>query len=244
MDEFKAIGYTLIPIFWTSLYMKNIDIQKYIDTLPPYKKYFAVSQHDDAIRETLPKRTVVFSAGGNSGGIPIPLICSGIPSHYIHDTHKDIFCSFVGSLTHYTRYILYAAFQNDNDFYIKAGKWSLAINDYDWKLFLDITARSKFTLCPRGYGAQSFRLYEAIQLSSVPVYIHDDNKWLPFSDIINYDEFCVCIHIKDLRNIKTILKNISEEKHSNMLRVGKEVYNNFFTLEKTSINILNKLKQI
>ena len=42
---------------------------------------------------------------------------------------------------------------------------------------------SLFSLCPRGYGPTSFRLYESIQLGSIPVYIAEDDEHIALSRI-------------------------------------------------------------
>ena len=87
-----------IPVFWTTCYCDNkiSGLQDAINRLNPNMKYFTVAQHDDAIRETLPPDTICFNAGGNGGGIPIPLVCSPIKDEIKPIVDKrDIFCSFV-----------------------------------------------------------------------------------------------------------------------------------------------------
>ena len=69
--------------------MPDPNIQNFLNSLDPNRKYFTVSQHDDAPREFLPPDTISFSAGGNRGNIPIPLICSRMEN--IPDNKKDIF---------------------------------------------------------------------------------------------------------------------------------------------------------
>ena len=83
--EFDKTGFTLIPIFWTNVYImehkganKRRLIQPFLNALPA-GKYFSVSQHDDAVQEQLPEGTLSFEGGGNGNGIPLPLICSKIP---------------------------------------------------------------------------------------------------------------------------------------------------------------------
>jgi len=239
---FDNINYTLIPIFWTTAYINQIDVQPYIDYLPRDKNYFCVSQHDDSVKEKLPKNTIIFSAGGNSGGIPIPLVCSPIKDDNIVVRKKDIFCSFVGSNTHGVRERMISHLTDDIDFYIKSGSWSFNIKKQDEQQFFDITSRSKFTLCPRGYGAQSFRFYEALQLGSIPIYVHDDNLFRPYSDIIDWNTFSISIHINDIANLKHILKSISEDQIDIMVMIGREVYNNFFKMENLPHQILTHLK--
>jgi hypothetical protein len=245
-SKFDSTGYTLIPIFWTNVYITNINrnlIQPYLDCLPA-GKYFTVSQHDDAVAENLPLNTKSFCAGGRNGGIPIPLICSTM-SHKPLSAEKDIFCSFVGTLNfgNNCRQKLYDRYINDKDFYFtKPRLWDQAVKDEQFNEFINITSRSQFTLCPRGYGYQSFRFYEVLQLNSIPVFVYNP-EFFPFDDIINYDKFCVRVHENDIDSLKDILLNISEERKTSMLEEGKKVYNEFFTLEKVCDNILRILSK-
>lgn len=237
---FDETGYTLIPIFWTSAYIRQIDLQPYIDCLPKDLKYFCVSQHDDSVKEKLPPGTKVFSAGGNSGGIPIPLVCSDIKNK--PEREKDIFCSFVGSLTHNTRTSMFNYLKDDELFYFKVNDWSWNIEKQKEDHFIDIISRSKFTLCPRGYGAQSFRFYEALQLGSVPIYIHDDTAWRPYVDILDWESFSINLHINDINLLKEKILNISDEQLSSMVDVSKKVYRDFFSMKNLPLQILNRLK--
>lgn len=243
--EFDKIQYTYIPIFWTSIYVTGVNvnlIQPYLDSLPP-DNYFTVSQHDDAVKETLPLNTISFEAGGNKSGIPIPLICSPLPSEYIKPTVKDIFCSFTGSLTHEIRTRIHNLYSGDRDFVFYTRWWTQSVGNSELSTFLNITQRSKFTLCPRGYGAQSFRLYEVLQLNSVPVIIYD-KEWFPFNDRINWSSFCVLVHFNEIHNLKSKLLSITDEKYSEMITAGKQIYNTYLTLEGMSYAILNTLKII
>ena len=173
--EFDDTGYQFLPICWTDIYLyrNNLipELQKLLNSLDKTKKYFTVSQHDDAPKENLPPNTIKFSAGGNQPNcVPIPLICSSIPN--VKETQKDIFCSFVGSATHPIRMEMLRQLVNKQEYVLKPKHWSPSIEDKRKDLFLDVTARSTFSLCPRGYGATSFRLYEAMQLGAIPVYIN------------------------------------------------------------------------
>jgi hypothetical protein len=248
-QDFDKIGYTLIPIFWTNIYLRNIPsniIQSYIDHLPNNTKYFTVSQFDDGIKEDLPPNTINFVAGGNMDGIPIPLICSPIPQQLLAETDKDIFCSFVGTYVnseqYKVRFDLYNNFSDNSNYYFsKPRHWDRRIAEDKFQEFINITKRSIFTLCPRGYGKQSFRLYEAIQLNSIPVFVYDD-EFLPFKEKIDWSSFCVLVSVKDIPNLDIILNSISTVKQQEMLIKGKEIYNEYFTMEGMSVAILNSLK--
>lgn len=243
-QEFDSTGFTYIPIFWTNVYITGINkhlIQSYIDALPS-GNYFTVSQHDDAVAEQLPLNTISFEAGGNKDGIPIPLICSLIDEQYCTPLNKDIFCSFVGSIIGGSlRHKIYNIFAKDADFYFSPQDWTSKVSQNRFEHFVEVTKRSKFTLCPRGYGAQSFRIYETLQLGSIPVIIYD-KEWLPFKDEIDWNSFSVLVHEKELNNLKNILTQIPEKRIEEMLICGKNIYKKYFTLESTSRQILKILQ--
>ena len=256
-SEFDKTGFTLIPIFWTNVYLtsKNKELlQPYLNYLPKDKKYFTVSQHDDAVNEILPPGTL-------RNGIPLPLICSPLErdlsyplylpapteSRIWTDTtprNKDIFCSFVGSISNnaHGRVKLYQTYSGDPDFYFsKPRYWTAKVPDSSFKEFIDISQRSEFCLAPRGYGKNSFRFYEVMQLGSIPVFVYDE-EWLPFKKYIDWSEFCVLVEEKDIPTLKDKLKSYTKEQKEKMLKKGKEIYENYFTMHGFSKTILRHLQ--
>jgi hypothetical protein len=237
-------GLKYIPIFWTNCYTNkvfngnNYDIQNVLNSLDQNDKYFTISQHDDCVYEKLPDNTLIFSMGGNKTGdniIPIPLICSPINKN-IKD--KSIKASFVGSLTHPLRIEMYNYYKNDIDFTFFIKNWSLDSGASNVSNFMDIMSKSYYTLAPRGYGKTSFRLYEAMQLDSIPVYIYDE-PWLPWTEYLDWSKFCVLIDKNNISNIKEMLKNTDYDK---MIHYKNEIYNDYFTYEGVYINIIKKIK--
>lgn len=236
-----------IAISWTTLYCENKDpgIQNFLNSLDPNKSYFTVCQHDDAPKHKLPKNTLIFSLSRsgpnifNPNPISIPAVCSPVPNQ--EETNKNIFASFVGSITHPLRIKLYEVCKNYSDYYFSAQQWNAKVSENKMKEFLHITNRSKFVLCPRGYGNTSFRLYESMQLGAVPVYISDD-FYLPWSDEIDWNNFCVIIKANEIEKVDLILKNISDEQYIKMKNNIKKYYNDYFTLEGTCKNILKRVK--
>jgi len=246
-SKFDEINRTLIPIFWTNVYItgKNTELlQPYLDSLPRDKKYFTVSQHDDAVSQILPPDTISFEAGGNRNGVPIPLICSPIEKEHLNTTKKDIFCSYVGSISNnaHCRVKLYQTYSNDPDFYFSQPRyWTPSVPQDKFDEFINITKRSIFSLCPKGYGKQSFRLYEVIQLGSVPIFVYTD-KWFPFKKFINWDKFCVLIHENEIHSLKNKLLSYNKIDIKNMLAEGRKIYNEYFTMEGMSRGILKYLQ--
>lgn len=245
MENGSGIGRYYIPVFWTTCYndSKTLGLQDLLRRLDPAKEYFTISQHDDAIRESLPPNTICFNAGGNGGGTPIPLVCSPIREEMkMPGLERDIFCSFVGSNTHPIRAFLYNSLSANPKYFFKIGGWSPTVSDEDLRNFIEVTSRSKFALCPRGYGKSSFRLYEVMQLGAIPVFAYDQ-KWLPFEDEIEWQDFCVLIPLEKLNSVDEILSSISEEKIAEMQSKLQKIWSDNFTMESIFERISKNLIQ-
>lgn len=229
-----------IPVSWTTCYIENKTdkLQENLNKLDPKKSYFAVSQHDDAIKEKLPPDTVKFCAGGNRGGIPIPLVCSQIPSKDIQTKKRDLLCSFYGSLTHQIRFDLCKKLENKPHTLVKIKSWKPKIDASDYMGFIDCALRSKFLLCPRGYGLNSFRIYEAFQLGCVPVII-SDNRFLPWEEELDWESFSVLT--KDVSGLYQKLKNITEPRYKEILNKGQKLYYDYFSISGVCKQIIKRL---
>ena len=253
IDRFNKLKRQYIPIFWTNCYVNGVqdgwgeridilDIQREINTLNPNLSYFTVCQHDDAPMNPIPLDTAVFSAGGNVTGpgmIPIPLICGPLAKQ--SKKNKELLASFVGSSTHDIRNKMVEAMKDKSDVYISTKGWEQNVKVDQLSDFVESATKSKFVLCPRGYGASSFRLYEAMQLDSVPVYI-SDRFWLPWTHELNWNEFCVLIKEEEIPDLHSILDSVTDERYEKMKSKIEEVYENYFTLEGTCNKILQMLE--
>jgi hypothetical protein len=223
-----------IPVFWTAAYSSDqaAAIQPALLSLSPSRRYFTVCQHDLAPQEILPPETLVFSAGGlyrGPGHIPIPLVCSRIRDP-IEPKPKDVFCSFVGTLTHRLRREIWKTHREDPAFQFSVfGQWTPAVPAAQLELFTQLTERSRFTLCPRGFGATSFRLYEAMQLGSVPVYVSDCHH-LPWSDEIDWNEIAVLVRPDEIPHLGERLRAIDEASYQRMLANIRRLYDDYFSL--------------
>jgi hypothetical protein len=159
---------------------------------------------------------------GNTGDYAIPLICkpqlTEIPKpldliQYLmrknKSESKNIFCSFMGRYdTHSCRMEMYDILKNEKKIIMKPPE--------SWKKYYHYLDQSIFALCPRGYGYTSFRLFEAIALECIPIYIWEDEKILPFSDEINWEDFCIIVHTKNINKIPALLDAIGESEKRQM----------------------------
>ena len=79
-------------------------------------------------------------------------------------------------------------------------------------------------------------------LNTIPVYVWDDEEWLPYKELIDYSKFIVSIPAAQITNSVTILKSISNETYVNMLNELKR-HKTWFTLEGMSRYVIWKITQ-
>ena len=260
VKKFKEYGGAatryLIPVNWTAVFnykvkeglgpgTPNHDLRKSlfqsISELNPEMAYFTVSTHDDAPQGVFPENTMHFLAGGNSKTYPqvhIPLISSGFKQ--VNDYQKMIFCSFVGSTTNPIRNATLQHLSGQPGFFIKAYNWEPEISNDKASEFKNVMEQSRFALCPRGYGATSYRMYEAIQLGSIPVYVSDKHL-LPWANELDWSDFSVVVSEKQIAEIPNILKSFSEMEVRNMQRRLREVYPLYFTIPAVYNQIIKRI---
>ncbi len=235
-----------IGVSWTTLYCDNkrMGLQQFLNSLPSDGKYFTVSQHDDAPQEILPDDTICFSAGGNVRGeniIPIPLLCSPLPVEMPETINRNLLASFVGSLTHPIRAKMANACKDNKDIMIYMKGWNPTVHKNEFETFVNLAAHSIFCLCPRGYGLNSFRLYEAMQLQSIPVIV-TDNLYLPWEDELDWTQFAVLIDDSQIEDLPNILRSYSMDKIDTMRAKIKELYPKYFTMDGLYYNILRRVR--
>lgn len=220
-----------LPIFFTSYYVranfgqdkkKMQDLQRFIDSLDRSKKYYTIVQYDGGIQHDLSHLDIkVFSMSGGRTDYPLPLISQAHQYQLHSDRSRNIFANFIGKLTHIIRNELLIDVCLRSEYYINTAKHDL----YD---YCRILANSIFTLCPRGFGPTSFRIQEALQYGSIPVYISDE--WV-IPHTIPFTEYGVLIDAADAHRVHEILKSISPEEIKRKQEAIPEVYKKYYTYE-------------
>lgn len=180
-----------------------------------------------------PRNDVVFSAN-RGGDLPIPLLPGSISIPSIGE--RDIFVSFFGSL------------EGPSDFNQVRSSMDAALKDFAFfgrgPHWSEGMARSTFSLCPRGLGRASFRLYEAMALGSIPIYIWDDREWLPFQDSLDWSEFAISLPIDAFDQLPDLLASFSSERIRSMQRRLAEVVQTYFTMEVTCKAIIERCDRL
>ena len=78
--------------------------------------------------------------------------------------------------------------------------------------YVPLMSRSRFTLCPAGYGRWSFRLVQAVLTGSLPVLLADGYE-LPFAKRIPWDSFLVRVAERDVAAVPDMLRAMPDEEY-------------------------------
>lgn len=236
-----------IPVFWTENQISTWGAeqqtrrQRAVDSLPKDRDYFTIVQHDDGITHTrLPPKTFIFGLGG-VGHIPLPLTYEN-PDLFgkLRDTPKTIFCSFMGSLTHPCRLASCKVLHNKPNVVLKVSGWTINVPEDNQKKFIEIMSQSRFSLAPRGYGKSSFRMYEALKMGSVPVYVYDD-PWLPYTELLDWTKMAVLIHVRDIATMYKRLLSITDVEVAAM-RAYYRAHEHLFSYDGMCEYVIKKIR--
>ena len=148
--------------------------------------------------------------------------------------------SFIGSVTNPIRQNMINRLINTDGYYLKYSNWVPSVPMENFYHFKDITEKSEFCLCPRGYGKSSFRLYESMQLGAIPVYV-SDKHFLPWEKELDWTKFCVIVKENEIENIPQILRSISLEQKQEMRENAQKIYDEYFSLEGVCNKIMKAL---
>jgi hypothetical protein len=220
------------------------------DALEPGISYFTVSQHDDGLSQNAlltPSQPMLEWNCGGRGDLPLPLVCD---PHEPIDCPRDIRASFVGALgneqrNYSARQAMVDALRGRDEYLVVDTPAAWGERDAraktDTRRFVELMCRSVFALCPRGYGRTSYRMYEAMQLGCIPVYIYDE-PWLPYADELDWRQFAVLVPLAEAPRLHDILSSISADQIAAMQRRIGEVYDAYFTLPGVLRQLLGRMR--
>lgn len=223
--------------------------QRFIEALDPNERYVTVCQCSDGIYERFPDGVDVTVLGASGiGDVPLPLVTAAHPAPAT-GSDRSLLASFMGNIDcgssqfppgtatrsswdpdgpgAQVRREMVRAFAGHDGCRVEQGR---ARNGGDIQAFRDLMYRSKYALAPRGYGRTSFRLYEAMQMGCVPVYIYDD-PWLPYEDLLDWEVFCVLCPREEMPSLPDRLRGLSEDWRSDAIGQLRWLVPDYFSLE-------------
>lgn len=232
----------LMPFFPTSYFVNNgyneneqanKEAQDYVDSLDINKKWFVLCQYDNGcIVDWNGKDVLEFNMSVDKG-VEMPLLCQ--PHPYKYDGSKKYLASFIGSRTHPIRNEL-EKFSSLEDFYI-------SFEPHPIEKYCEIISQSVFSLCPRGFGANSFRTSESLQYGAIPVYISD--KFIfPYSRnwAVNVPDYMLLINQFQIDGLPKQLREMNDEQIISLMDKGAKAYQEYYTYEGAMKQIIRILE--
>lgn len=227
----------IVPVNFTSYHVNNgygkneqalRELQEFVDSLDRGKKWFSICQYDDSVLVDFKDLDVMRFEMSKNIGTPLPLMCQ--PHPYQFNGHKKYLASFIGSRTHPIR--------NELEKYKGRDEWYISFEPHSIEDYCRIMYESVFALCPRGYGANSFRIAEAVQYGAIPVYISDE-----FIEPFNLDFNTIGVKVlDDAVGDLYLLEYTPISMRASKAAILPELYKRYYTYDGCLYRIINSLE--
>lgn len=156
--------------------------------------------------------------------------------------------SFMGAMSHDFRCWLFEMADSfaQHDILLKATSYNRFLIPQDPELkpphldFIDTILDAKFSLCPRGNGAGSYRLQESLALGRAPVIISDN--WVPVADL-DWERFAIFVAEDSLPDLPAILRE-HEPRWEEMGAIAKQTYESHFSQEVFALRAVEQIVAI
>lgn len=222
-----------LPIFWTRWHVNHNfgqcgldELQNEVDRIVlDDKKTFTVCQYANGPLVDTKRIRLFLSSRMNNNGLDIPLLST---PHKRFKVGKKYLASFIGKFdAHPIRQEIAGLLKDRKDVSIidtgknKRSIWNRIFPNRYTHNFIKMILESYISLCPRGYGGDSFRFYESMQLGVVPFFIGDiDTR--PFKKFINWNE--ISLYASNAQDVARIIDSVNKEQLALMGEKSKKVY--------------------
>lgn len=160
---------------------------------------------------------------------------------------KDLLFSFAGRASHRVRKKLFAMIFPPDEVIVKNTSASYyhfnnkAENREEaCKRYWDLARRSKYALCPRGFGISSVRLFEMLEAGIAPVIIADG--WLPPWGP-KWEDFALFVPENEIGSVYEQVK-AHETEYLERGRLARKAWEQYFSPENYWSFLLESLHQI
>ena len=141
--------------------------------------------------------------------------------------------SFVGDFnTHKSRKRLHSVLKDNKDCFTK--------DTGNWHFYSELLGNSKISLCPRGTGPSTIRLWESLAMGCVPLIISDYLK-MPLDFDIEWESVAIFVKQKEIENLMSYIPENSALE--SMAKHGNEIYKKYFSNENLAYTIKCGVKQ-
>ena len=141
---------------------------------------------------------------------------------------KELWYSFIGFDTHPVRRAIFDLPRHANTILMRRQHWHFDgtrdQRDREQHEYRDTLARSRYSLCPRGYGPSTIRFWESLQAGAIPVLI-SDAMILPTG--FEWARCVVRIAEAEVTNLEPILADISDSEEERLRENGLRAFQCF-----------------
>jgi len=244
-DDPKDADWDYLPLFWNRTFInfnwgqdRLDDIQNEILRLVSRNRpTFTICEYDilsmQPFYDLCGMRVFVGSRKEDNEGVDIPLLCLPHQAAPAPDQRRWL-ASFAGNLhAHAPRPQMGELLKGRADCHVEHADKGPA---YFANLMLD----SYLALCPRGYGGQTMRFYEAMQLGVAPLLIGDMDtrpfkRWLPWEK--------VSLYLSDVNKLPRFLDGLDRGELLRMGRRAKDMYNHCLAFGQWPRYVIKELGQ-
>ncbi|KAH0791903.1 exostosin family protein [Histomonas meleagridis] len=232
-----------VPIFvkYVNLYFGLPDqygsfVNGLFKILNPNFLYITVSSYSDGIETVnnlkVPENVFIVSGGG-LGHVPFHIFLKEQPALNVSKEPKytTVFMGDKGRHDVRKKMIDICKQKLGEKFYT-------GFNDRWVKTYQD----TKVILTPRGYGRNSFRFTEVLQMRMIPINIYSDIPWVPYYDSINWSEIAFIIKIEQLNQTLDKIEKMSYEELEKMRRKILLLRDTHFTVKGALGQLANFMK--
>ena len=189
--------------------------------------------------------SIVFSPHSHIDDQVISIPHYTLTSNHKNNSQRNLLFSFIGSVKTYP--LRAKIVQKYNHCFDTGVKWavdaelSATVKNYFKQKYIDLANRSVFSLCPRGAGISTIRLFESMSMGSIPVIIADGFS-RPMEDFLDWNEFSITINESDVDKIEDELKSVHQGKIKAMQKKVRKVYSQYFSNDKLPEAILKEIQ--
>ena len=146
------------------------------------------------------------------------------------ERQPDLLFSFLGRNCHPSRDTIFKTQYRRSDLFIEdTSRFDAFTHANEGKEpaqrhYLEVCLRSKFILCPRGVGASSIRLFEALRLGIAPIIVSD--AWMPCVGP-DWNRCAIFIKEAEVHRLEEIV-SAHEHRWAEMGRAAREIHDHYF----------------
>ena len=208
------------------------------------KKVVFICQHIQVTNIIFPPNAIVFTPHATTKDDFVPIShATKFKGPNATPPDRVIPFSFCGATyTHPCRSSLFQLFGGDPRFLLRqTNNWHFDKSPEEQssleKSYKSILSQSIFSLCPRGTGPSTIRIWDSLAMGSIPVIIADDLK-LPLNDRVAWGDIIYRVKEGELSNILHLVSPLNIENKSSLCL---NLFNKFFCDEKLHLQVLYSL---